>query len=165
MNIRRMDRLDKNAELTPSTIQVIQSIDVPMTWLTLTEGWCADAAQCLPYLSKMSEINESINLKLIMRDENLDIMDAHLFNGTRSIPKVIILHTETLAVLGEWGPRPQSAQDIVDQAKADKNNSNDGAIKALIDYEKNKDMQLWYKKNKGVMLQEEMITLLGSTLK
>lgn len=160
MNIRRMDRLDKKAELVAATIQVIQSIDVPMTWLTLTEGWCADAAQCLPYISKMADLNDKIDLRLILRDANLNVMDAHQFNGTRSIPKVIMLNNTTLEVMGEWGPRPVDAQKIVDQAKADKAESHDGAIKALIDYEKNKNLQFWYKRDKGLMLQAEMIEIL-----
>jgi len=163
MNIRRMDRLDKKGELLPETIQLIESITAPMTWLTLTEGWCADAAQSLPFISKMAEINPAIDLKLILRDENLDIMDAHQYHGTRSIPRMIMLDTATLQVLGQWGPRPEAAQSIVNQAKADKAKSNDGAVKALIDYEKNKNMQLWYKKDKGISLQEEINNLLVKT--
>ena len=96
MNIRRMDRLDKKGILLPHIIKAIESINTPMTWLTLSEGWCADAAQCIPYIAKMADLNDGVNLKIILRDDHLDIMDAHQFNGTRSIPKMIILNTNYL---------------------------------------------------------------------
>ncbi len=158
MNIRRMDRLDKKAELSPETIEAIQSIDTPMIWLTLTEAWCADAAQTIPYLSKMAELNDHIDLRLILRDDNLDIMDAHQFHGTRSIPRVIVLNS-SMNVIGEWGPRPEDAHRIVHQAKIDKAATRDGAIKAVIDYEKVKDLQFWYKKDKGAGMQRELIDI------
>jgi len=127
MNIRRMDRLDKKAILLESTINFFKSYNIPTIWLTLTEGWCADAAQCLPYVFKITEQHELSQFKLILR---------------------------------EWGPRPTDAQAIVDQAKKDKVGVKDAAIKALIDYEKNKNLQLWYKKDKGISLQQEILNTL-----
>lgn len=41
----------------------------------LTEGWCGDAAQNLPVINKIAEENPNINLKLVLRDENLELMD------------------------------------------------------------------------------------------
>ena len=61
-----------------------------MDWLVLTEAWCGDAAQSLPIINKMAEVSDNITLRLILRDENLDVMDQFLQNGrSRSIPKLI----------------------------------------------------------------------------
>ena len=47
----------------------------------------------------------SLELRVIARDENLELMDQYLTNGSRSIPIVIVLNDEFEEV-GHWGPRP-----------------------------------------------------------
>ena len=54
-------------------------------------------------------------MRMLPRDNNLPIMDAHLTNGFRSIPKLIYLRQSDLHELGDWGPRPAALQ----QARAD----------------------------------------------
>jgi hypothetical protein len=71
LNDRRMKRLDKTIKINDETTQEIKMINEPQTWLLITEGWCGDAAQNLPVINKMAEINENINLKIVLRDENL----------------------------------------------------------------------------------------------
>ena len=110
LNVHRMKRLDKQVQLRDSLKGKLQDVQQPLTWLVLTEGWCGDAAQNIPVIAKMAEENEDIDLKLILRDDNLDIMDEYLTNGGRSIPKLICLDTETLDEKGSWGPRPQKLQ-------------------------------------------------------
>lgn len=119
MNIARMNRLDKRAKLTEETIKNLMKIELPVIWLVITEGWCGDAAQILPVLNKMALQNEHIDLKFILRDDHLDIMDAFLTNGGRSIPKVLILDGDTLEVTKTWGPRPAEMQEMVMRAKAE----------------------------------------------
>ena len=107
LNNSRMKRLDKTTKISDETAQKIQKLATPQTWLVLTEGWCGDAAQNLPVIHKMAELNKNINLKLVLRDENLELMDLFLTNGGRSIPKLIALDTDN-NVIDTWGPRPTS---------------------------------------------------------
>jgi len=154
LNLQRMSRLDKKIELSDALKQQIQSLKIKedkLLFLVLTEGWCGDAAQNLPLINKISEAHSQIELLLILRDENLEIMDQFLTNGGRSIPKLITVRASDLKVLGTWGPRPEIAQEMVREFKKIPNGDYQEFVKGL---------QLWYAKDKTMAHQEEMIDLL-----
>jgi hypothetical protein len=150
LNATRMKRLDKNIQISDETIKEVQKITEPVTWLLLTEGWCGDAAQNLPVINKMADFNKNINLKLVLRDENLDLMDLFLTNGSRSIPKLIAMDKDN-NVLNTWGPRPAIATEMVADYK-----TKNGALDA--DFKQN--LQLWYNKDKGKSTQEDFVKLM-----
>ncbi|MEN8966116.1 MAG: thioredoxin family protein [Polaribacter sp.] len=150
LNDRRMKRLDKTLQISEDTITTINSIKEPQTWLTITEGWCGDAAQNLPVINKIAAINPNINLKVVLRDENLELMDLFLTNGGRAIPKLIALDAEH-NVIFTWGPRPSVATKMVVDYKA-KNGNLDAQFK--------QDLQVWYNKDKGKSVQEDIVRLL-----
>ena len=154
LNNSRMKRLDKTTKISDETAQEIQKLATPQTWLVLTEGWCGDAAQNLPVIHKMAELNKNINLKLVLRDENLALMDLFLTNGGRSIPKLIALDTDN-NVIDTWGPRPKVATKMVADYK-EKNGSLDPQFKEYL--------QVWYNKDKGLSTQEDFVSLIKSTL-
>lgn len=158
LNIFRMNRLDKTTRLTEEAVSRIGNVNKKVTWLVITEGWCGDAAQIIPVLNKMAEENENIDLKLILRDENPEVMDAFLTNGSRSIPILIILDAATLEVLNVWGPRPEVVQEMVMSAKL-KANSNPENSEEIWD-EVKKDTQLWYAKDKTKSIQKEVLDVL-----
>ena len=112
LNDRRMKRLDKTIKISEETIQEFQKVKRPQTWLVLTEGWCGDAAQNLPILNKIASDTANIDLKIVLRDENLDLIDLFLTNGGRNIPKLIALDKDN-NVLDLWGPRPTVATKMV----------------------------------------------------
>ncbi|NVJ89761.1 MAG: thioredoxin family protein [Flavobacteriaceae bacterium] len=152
LNDKRMKRLDKTIKITDDTKAAVLSISKPQTWLVITEGWCGDAAQNLPVLHKLAELNKNVDLKLVLRDDNLELMDLYLTNGGRSIPKLIALNEE-LNELFTWGPRPSVAVQMVNDYK-EKHGVLDASFK--------QDLQVWYNKNKGINLQEDFIKLLKS---
>ena len=156
-NLARMNRLDKRARLTPPTIEKLQSIDKAQIWLVITEGWCGDAAQIVPVLHKMAAENALIDLKFILRDKNLDVIDAYLTNGGRSIPKVLILDADTLEVLHDWGPRPAEMQAMMMDAKAKKLATEDKNLQKQINQESNQQLHLWYAKDKTRTTQTEFL--------
>lgn len=121
MNVQRMNRLDKQIELSESLKQELDQVNSPWVWLVLTEAWCGDAAQNIPAIVKMAERNENIDLRFILRDQHLDIMDEYLTNGGRSIPKLICLDAEQLDEIGTWGPRPADIQEQAMKWKDDPN--------------------------------------------
>lgn len=98
----------------PETI-VAEARALPGTWhlLALSEDWCGDAVNILPVVARFTEALPNVDLRVLARDENLDIMDAHLTNGrSRSIP-VFILYDEDFRERGWWGPRPSRLQKWV----------------------------------------------------
>ena len=150
LNDKRMKRLDKTIKITEETKAQFKTAK-KQTWLVITEGWCGDAAQNLPVLDKMAALNENINLKLVLRDENLELMDLFLTNGGRSIPKLIALDNDN-NVINTWGPRPTVATKMVAAYKAE-----NGALDAQF----KQDLQVWYNKDKGISTQEDFVKKKG----
>lgn len=159
LNIARMRRLDKTTKLKEPTLKSLSKIDRPLIWLTLTEAWCGDAAQVIPVLSKMAGANPNIQLKLILRDEHLNVMDAFLTNGGRSIPKIIIVDAEEYKVLESWGPRPTEAQQLVMDARLKAELIEDKIERKAFWNEVKKNTQLWYAKDKTIAVQSEMMEM------
>ena len=91
LNDRRMSRWDKTLKLTNEVQEQIARMEANLLFLVLTESWCGDASPSLPVMNKIAELNPNIEFKIILRDENPELMDAFLTNGARSIPKLIIL--------------------------------------------------------------------------
>lgn len=103
--------------LQPEIVEMVKNIPVPQLWLVLTEGWCGDAAIHVPVLAAIADQAPTITLKTILRTEQPEVMNAYLTNGGKSIPKLIVLHAETLQPLGTWGPRPQILQAYILELK------------------------------------------------
>jgi hypothetical protein len=77
--------------------------------LVIAEDWCGDASSTVPILAKLAATVPGLELRVILRDQNPDVMDRYLTNGSRSIPIVIALDEE-FRELGHWGPRPRELQ-------------------------------------------------------
>ncbi len=150
MNEQRRKRLDKTTKLLPELEHELISLDDKWYWVVLTEAWCGDAAQNIPVLAKMASLTPNIELKLLLRDENPEVMEAYLTNGGKSIPKLICLRAENLEELGTWGPRPGAAQQMVNAYKANPTSSYSDFVK---------EIQLWYAKDKTQTIQQEFLSL------
>ena len=150
LNDRRMTRLDKTIQLSQETLLALKKINKPITWLVLSEGWCGDAAQTLPVINKIADKSDLINLRIIFRDEHEELMRHFLTNGGKSIPKLLVLNSEN-NVLNTWGPRPNIATKMVQDYK-----NTHGQLDAAFKQE----LQVWYNKDKGVNIQENMVGLL-----
>jgi len=151
LNARRMKRWDKTLKITSEAQQSITGISKKITWLVITESWCGDAAHVVPVLNKLSELNDNIDFKIVLRDENLELMDMFLTNGGRAIAKLIIIDNETGQVLNTFGPRPSKATALVNNYKA-----KHGALTP----EFKEDLQLWYNKDKGQNTIEDIALIL-----
>lgn len=155
LNQSRMDRLDRKARFSPDLEALLASLDKNYLLLALTEGWCGDAAQLLPLINHLAEATDKLTLSLVLRDENLELMDHFLTDGGRGIPKVLILDPESLAVLADWGPRPAPAQELAMDYKYQRGPE--------MDYDTyNKALHTWYARDKTKTTQEELVALFQS---
>lgn len=157
LNNQRMNRIDKKTALIEQAANVLKNIRRPQTWIVLTEGWCGDAAQNVPVIAKMAAASDKITLKLLLRDEHLDIMDAYLTNGGRSIPKLIALDDEANEELFTWGPRPAPVQEIM----VDFKNNPDGRERKEVYQQIHK----WYADDKSETMQKEIADLIKDSEK
>lgn len=114
LNEARMNRLEKTIKISEDTIDKLQKLDNHYIWLVISEGWCGDAAQILPIINKMAlESNKKIDLRIVLRDANDELMSHYLTNGGRAIPKVIVICKEAGIVRTDWGPRPKGATGLM----------------------------------------------------
>jgi len=155
LNNQRMKRLDKQTKLSEDALGKTKRIQKDFTWLVLTESWCGDAAQTLPVINKFAEANEKINLKVVLRDENEDLMNQFLTNGSKSIPKLIVLDNSSNEVVGSWGPRSEMAGKMVTDYK-NKNGKIDEQFKI--------DLQNWYNSDKGANIEKELVDLINALI-
>ncbi|MEW7289867.1 thioredoxin family protein [Aquimarina sp. 2304DJ70-9] len=151
LNDRRMKRLDKTLKINESVKEAFANASTKVTWLVLTEGWCGDAAQSLPMINKLAELNQGIDLKIISRDDHDELMNNFLTNGGKAIPKLLVYDTQNKKVVNSWGPRPSVATQMVAEYK-----EQHGGLDAQF----KEDLQLWYNKDKGVNIAEDLLEIL-----
>lgn len=80
--------------------------------LVLTEDWCGDASNTVPVLARFAEAAPNVEMRVVERDENPELMEQYLTDGGRAIPVAVVLDDQ-LAPRGRWGPRPAELQDFV----------------------------------------------------
>jgi hypothetical protein len=157
-NVERMQNLDFSIVLSAETREKLMTITEPQTWLTISEGWCGDASQVVPVIEQMAAANSHITHRLIFRDEHLDIMDAFLTEGGRSIPKTVILDSDG-KVLNAWGPRPSGLQTVVDELRQKMSTMTKDEQKAYFEDIK-KIVHGWYNNDKTENTQREFRAVL-----
>ena len=151
LNFQRMSRIYKTTQLREDLQELAINIPQHWIWLVLSESWCGDAAQNIPVWERLAELSPKIELKILLRDQHPEVMNAYLTNGTaRAIPKLICLEAATLDEIGHWGPRPKAAQDYVMAQKAE-GIDHDTMIA---------NVHAWYAKDKSQSLQSEMLSCL-----
>lgn len=151
LNSKRMKRWDKTFKLPDSAKERIEKWTKPVLWLVLTESWCGDAAPSIPIMNKIAETSNKIDFKILLRDQNPELMNLFRTNGTLSIPKLIMLDEQRLEVLNSWGPRPTKAAKMVEVYKKE-----NGELSS--DFKQ--DLQLWYNKDKGQNILADLMELL-----
>lgn len=116
--------------------------------VVLSEDWCGDAVNTVPVLAKLVEQTGNLELRLLGRDANPDIMDRYLTGTARSIPVVIVL-TEDMRELGWWGPRPRALQQFVQERRAA------GVDKKMLYPE----IRKWYARDRGETTVREVLEI------
>ena len=126
-------------------------LQVRSRMLVLNEFWCGDGAQILPVHEALEAAAAGkLEVRVLLRDENVEVMDLFLTNGGRSIPKTVLLDAG-MNVLGTWGPRPEQAMTLVRRIKAD----------PAIAHTYSQEVHKWYTADKQQNIQAELAVLLG----
>ena len=50
INLQRTNRITKTFKPNDAIVDLVKKMDKPQTWLVITEDWCGDSAQNLPYI-------------------------------------------------------------------------------------------------------------------
>jgi hypothetical protein len=156
MSLQRMVRWNKTSKVSEELVQLLLRVNQSQVWLVITEVWCGDGAQSIPHLAKLADLNPLITLKIVLRDEHPDLMDAYLTNGNRSIPKLVAVTADLKQELFTWGPKPKY---LLDRHAAFKQNPEGLTYPEFLE-----EIHLWYAKNKQKDLEIEIYPLISSTL-
>ncbi|RMH20063.1 MAG: thioredoxin family protein [Gemmatimonadetes bacterium] len=117
--------------------------------LALSEDWCGDAVNTLPVVARLAEA-VGWPLRVLGRDDNPDLMDAHLTDGrSRSIP-VVIVYDADFNEVGWWGPRPREIQAWT------------MAHRELPSDERYREIRRWYAKDRGASTVRELLEVVRS---
>jgi hypothetical protein len=149
INLQRASRIARSYVPGEEITAAVQALPGAQLWGVLSEVWCGDSAQIIPYLARIASLREDITFHVMVRDENPDIMDRYLTGGKRCIPKLIVWSAAGKEVL-TWGPRPSGAQAVVDEALAA------GVTKE----ERLERLHLWYGRDRGKAIEGELAALL-----
>lgn len=154
INQQRIKRIRKalaKQGVSPELIDAVRGVKSGTKMLVLNEFWCGDGAQILPVHEALVQASEGkLEVRVLMRDDNLEVMDLFLTNGGRAIPKTVLLD-EGLQVLGTWGPRPEEAMALVKRIKSD----------PAIAHTYSQEVHKWYTHDKQQNIQAELAVLLG----
>jgi len=151
LNFKRMKRLTKTSSVNHELIELIDNTEIKMHWIILTEAWCGDAAQNIPYIAQLAESCRNVTLSLVYRDKHPKLMSYYLTNGTKSIPKLVVFD-EDYQPIASWGPRPAEVQKMVMDYKNQldpKPNFDDFAA----------SIHKWYSENKNSRLEQELFAI------
>jgi hypothetical protein len=147
-NVDLWAALWKHARVDEDFVRRVTAL--PGVWhlLVLSEDWCGDAVNTVPVVARLAERSPNIDLRVLGRDDNPDLMDAHLTGSSRSIPVVIALD-ESFQERGWWGPRPTVLQHWVS-----------GQGQLLEKTARYREARIWYARDQGRTTLEEVVSML-----
>lgn len=149
LNLRRSLRIGKTYDPGENLEETARGISEEQLWMVLTEPWCGDSAQCIPYIAKIAACLPRGEMRILLRDENPDIMDRYLTDGKRAIPMLIAFDPAGREVF-RWGPRPEGAAEVFQREKES------GAEKPQIQ----ERLHLWYARDRGQSIEREFLQIL-----
>ena len=150
LGLQRMNRTLKTFKVDEAQLKAFNSKNFKGKILIISEPWCGDASATVPAVSKFFDA-AGIESRIFLRDSDTSLIDQFLTNGTQSIPKILILN-DNFEVKSVWGPRPQFGNELLKKFKADP--------EAYPREEFYNDLQVYYAKNRGKDVINEIIELL-----
>ncbi len=106
-NRERFEENERTVELADEDLSFFRGLPEPLNVLVLAEDWCGDVVANVPILGRLAEESGKFNLRVFLRDQNLDIMDQYLHDGVhRSIP-TFVFFDDSFREIGHWIERPK----------------------------------------------------------
>src|SRR5574340_706922 len=65
-------------EPRPEDLAFFQALPQAVNTLVITEDWCGDALAHVPALASVAALTGKLNLRVFLRDQNLDLADQYL---------------------------------------------------------------------------------------
>jgi selT/selW/selH-like putative selenoprotein len=111
-NRERFDANEQLVKLDPADVAYFAGLPASLPVVVLAEDWCGDVINNLPVLGRLAEASGKLDVRVFLRDQNLDLMDQYLNHGQfRSIP-VVVFFDEQFRELGHWIERPARVSEL-----------------------------------------------------
>lgn len=110
-NQERFATNEREFTVDPADLAAFKDLPQPLNVLVLAEDWCGDVINNLPILGRLATESGKLNLRVFLRDQNLDLIDQYLKQGQfRSIP-VFVFFDAQFNELGHFIERPDSVTE------------------------------------------------------
>lgn len=111
-NAERFEATERRVTLDPAAVAAFRGLTKPLNVLVLAEDWCGDVIANLPILGRLAADSGTLNLRVFLRDQNLDLIDQYLNQGKyRSIP-VFVFFDQDFNEVGRFTERPASVTEL-----------------------------------------------------
>jgi thioredoxin family protein len=142
------DALYKRAVVPEAILARSKTLGQPWHLLVLSEEWCGDSINTLPLVARLAEAMPGVDMRILGRDSNSDLMNAHLTGTSRSIPVIMLLDGDYVE-RGWWGPRPRPLQEWVIKEGL-----------ALPKDDRYREVRTWYARDHGVTSLTELLDMM-----
>ena len=116
-NREQFDENERTAPVTPDDLAAFRALPRALHVVVLAEDWCGDVVANLPILGRIATETGRLDLRVFLRDQNVDLMDQYLNQGTfRSIP-VFAFFDEDFRQLAVFTERPGSVTEMRDRRR------------------------------------------------
>ncbi len=143
---------ERRVEIDVGTVERLRSAG-PFNVLVITEPWCGDSLAIFPVIAELCR-RAGIDLRVVRRDEHLDLIDRYLTSGGRAIPIAVVLD-ESFEEVFHWGPRPGPAQAVFNEHREEI------AAGQIEKSEVHKKIRAFYARDKGQAVVEELLAKFG----
>jgi hypothetical protein len=110
-NQERFQQNEQRVVLNAADLEPFKRLAAPLHVLALAEDWCGDVIDNLPILGRLAAKSGKLDLRVFLRDQNLDLIDQYLKEGKyRSIP-VFVFFDDRFEELGRFIERPASVTE------------------------------------------------------
>lgn len=100
----------KQALLSADNIRKVKELKSKVNILVFSEGYCPDCHVTIPFIMKMTELNENIQVYFMNKSGNEELLNE--FTGDARIPTVMFF-TENLEPKGVYIEFPEALKDIM----------------------------------------------------
>lgn len=146
--VEMWEAMAARAQVPDEVVRDVEAVGGRWYLLVLADDWCGDAINTLPVLAALAERARNVDLRILPRDANPDLMDLHRTGTSRSIPVVMLLDADHVE-RSWWGPRPAPLQGWVIQAG-----------RALTKEDRYREMRRWYARDRGTTTLAELVAAL-----
>jgi hypothetical protein len=122
---------------------------VPQRLLIVTEDWCSDSVQTVPYIHSALKERHWITIRIVNSTAGRPIMEAHRTPDDRAATPTVVALDEHNKFLGAWVERPAELQALVLEQQ-----------KVRMRREVTEIKTKWYEKDAGRSTVSEVMALL-----